>query len=140
VIEPKTVIVGEEETDVDEERLFVELWDTEGDVVKAPVALVTGVTVLNTVVDIEGEGEALIVDDGEPVTLSVGEMLRVTLEEDVLEIELEGQAEALIDEDKELLTVVVFDTDIDPDTLADLLADAEAETTLAVAQALPIEL
>jgi len=140
VIEPKTVIVGEEETDVDEERLFVELWDTEGDVVKAPVALVTGVTVLNTVVDIEGEGEALIVDDGEPVTLSVGAMLRVTIEEDVLEIELEGQAEALIDEDKELLTVVVFDTDIDPDTLADLLADAEAETTLAVAQALPIEL
>ena len=138
--EPKTVTVGEEEIDVDEDRVLVELCDTEGVVVKAPVALLSGVTVLKTVTDTEGEGEALIVDDGEPVILSVGEMLRVTLEEDVLEMELEGQAEALVDEDNELLTVVVFDTDIDPDTLADPLTDAEAETTLAVAQALPIEL
>jgi len=140
VIEPKTLTVGEEETDMDEDRLLVEVWDTEGDVVKAPVALVTGVAVLNTVVDKEGEDEALIVDDGDPVTLCVGVSVIVTLEEDVLERELEGHAEALVDEDKELLTVVVFDTDIDPDTLADALADVEAEATLAVAQALPIKL
>ena len=140
MIEPKTLTVGEEETDMDEDRLLVEVWDTEGDVVKAPVALVTGVAVLNTVVDKEGEDEALIVDDGDPVTLCVGVSVIVTLEEDVLERELEGHAEALVDEDKELLTVVVFDTDIDPDTLADALADVEAEATLAVAQALPIKL
>jgi hypothetical protein len=108
--------VGEEEIEVDEDRLLVELCDTEGDKVHAPVLLLSGLTVLDTVVDTEGDGDALGIDDREPVTLSVGITVTVTLEEAVLETEVEEQGEALA---PGLIVIEVLELD---DTLCSLLS------------------
>jgi len=57
------VTVGDEEIDVDEDKVLVELCDIEDERVRPSVTLVTGVTVFNTVADTEDEGEILAIED-----------------------------------------------------------------------------